>query len=333
MIAARLAAPLFLAAALLLGSSAHADPSAADKRSADSLVLEGKRLLKAGDAAAALEKFQAAYALTRAPTTGLEVAMAFEAMGKLVEARAMVVKVGQLPGETIEPWAHKQARASAASAIEALDTRIPSLVLRIQGAPKETVTATVDGFPVPAESLAAPLQFNPGKREVVVTAPGYRTAKTTVELVEGVVQPVEVPIALEREAISKTSSMNDDSRPVRNDVIVYAGIGVSGALAVVALGTGIGAYDAQMRADRNFERAGCSGSLADPLECELNFNEQEEKRVLLGNIAIWTAIGAGAVGAATGLYALLTRTPEDTPPKQSVRVSPTVGGIVVSGTF
>ncbi|NUQ76065.1 MAG: hypothetical protein HUU21_21200 [Polyangiaceae bacterium] len=258
--------------------------------------------------------------------------MAFEAMGKLVEARAMVVKVGQLPGETIEPWAHKQARASAASAIEALDTRIPSLVLRIQGAPKETVTATVDGFPVPAESLAAPLQFNPGKREVVVTAPGYRTARTTVELVEGVVQPVEVPIALEREAISTASHQNDDSKPVRNDAIVYAGIGVSGALAVVGVATAIGAAMAEQKSYDDWEQANCT-AMPTP-SCYNNFNEQENKRFLLANTAIWSFIGATVVGTGTLVYALVVKKPEKpSPQRQAVYVEPAVGGILVRGTF
>jgi hypothetical protein len=313
----------FILAALLLGSSAHADPSADDKRNANTLVLEGNRLLKAGDAYAALAKFQAAHEILRTPTTGINVATAYEALGQLVEARAMVFEVSHLPTQPNEPFSFLQARASAKAAIEALDSRIPSLALRIQGAPKETVTATVDGNKVPSNLLAEPFSRNPGKHEIVVTAPGYRTARTTVELVEGMTKPVEVPLVLERD--------EDASTPTRNNVFVYAGITVSGTLAAVALGTGIGAALTEEKANADWEAANCTRTDKD--RCYMKFDEQEAKRVVLGSTAVWTAVGAVAVGGGTLAYILLTKAPENKPAKQTVRVSPTLGGIVVWGAF
>jgi hypothetical protein len=333
----------FLLAALLLGSSAHAEPSAADKRNANTLVLEGHRFLDAGDARAALDKFQAAYAITRNPATGLEVATAFEAMGKLVEARAMVDKVIQLPKQPNEPASFQQARVTAASAVDALSSRIPSLVLRIAGAPKETVTATVDGEKIPANSLTEPFQLNPGKREIVVSAPGYRTAVATVELVEGVVKPVEVPLVLERKVVvvkdrspqqaaeARSPQHKDEPTLIKNDVILYTGIAVSGALASVGVGTAIGAAMAEQKSEDDWYAADCTNKPT--VACYANFNEQENKRFLLGNTAVWTFIGATAVGAGTVVYALMAKKPEKTLQTQAVYVEPTVGGIMVRGTF
>jgi hypothetical protein len=332
MIAARFSP--FILAALLLGPSVHAEPSATDKRNASTLVLEGRRLLTAGDARAALVKFQSAHDILRAPTTGLDVAAAFEALGQLVEARGMVYEVSQLPAEPNEPFAFKQARADAAAAVEALDSRIPSLVLRIEGAPKEAVTATVDGEKVPVGAMTTLLARNPGKREVVIMAPGYRTARATVELVEGELKPVEVPIVLEREVMpvkAPPPQKKEEPMPTESNGLIYAGIAVSGVLAAVAVGTGIGSALVKQKGKDDWEAAGCP---AMPTRtCYSNFNEQERLRVLLGNAAVWEAIGAVAVGGGTLAYALLTRTPETKSPRQAVWVSPTVGGVVVQGTF
>jgi len=329
-----LAPPLILSAALLLGSSVHADPSAADKRNASTLALEGRRLLDAGNARAALVRFQDAHKIMRDPTTGLDVAAAFEALGQLVEARAMVYEVSRLPVQPNEPPAFRQARATAASAVEALDSRIPSLMLRIEGAPKEAVTATVDGEKVPAESLTTLLVRNPGKREVVVTAPGYRTARATVELVDGVTKPVEVPLVLEREVVAagaRSPQQKDEPTPIRNSGLIYAGIAVSGALAVVGVGTAIGAVVVENKSVDDWNDAGCTGNERD--ECYLHFNEQENERFLLANTAFWTFIGAAVVGGGTLAYALTSKKPEKTSPKQGVRVEPTMGGIRIRGTF
>lgn len=322
---------LLVSAVLLLGSSVQADPSADYNRNANTLTSEGRSHLKAGDAPAALIKFQAAYAIMRAPTTGLEVATAFEAMGKLVEARAMVYRVSQLPAQPNEPFADKQARATAVSALEALNSRIPSLVLRIEGAPKEVVTATVDGEKVSAESLTAPLPLNPGKHEVVVTAPGYRTARATVELVDGESKPVEVPIGLEREVAPVKPSpprQQDKPAPTSDNGIVYAGIGVSGALAAVGVGTAIGAWALYGPAEDKL--AGKCES-----NCKAEFESLTSTQQALAYTSMLTFVGAGLVGSATLAYWALGKKSDQAEkgPRGAFVVMPGGGGVFVSGRW
>jgi hypothetical protein len=319
----------FLLAAVLLGSSVHAEPSADDKRNANALVLEGRRFLSAGDARNALAQFQAAYAITRAPTTGLDVATAFEALGQLVEARAMVYEVSHLPVQANEPFAYLQARSTAASAVEALDSRIPSLVLRIEGAPKETITVTVDGEKVPAESLTAPYPRNPGKREVVVTAPGYKTARATVDLVEGESKPVEVPIVLEREAVPvkpRPPQPKNEPTPTRSNGLLYAGSAVAGGLAVVALGTFIGAEALYGPAEDRL--AGKCES-----DCKAEFESLTSTQQVLGYTSLVTIIGAGVVGGATLAYWWSGKKSDDGEkgPRGAFVVMPGGGGVFVSG--
>jgi hypothetical protein len=321
----------FILAALLLGSSVHAEPSVDDKRNANTLTLEGRRLLSAGDARAALAKFQGAHELLRAPTTGLDVATALEALGQLVEAREMVYEVSRLPIQPNEPFAFAQARSNLAAVIDALDSRIPSLVLRIEGAPNDIVVATVDDKKIPAERLTVPLSFNPGTREVVVTAPGYQTARATVKLVEGVTKPVEVPITLEREVVAVKIPLPPpkvEPAPTRNIGLIYAGIGASGALAAVAAGTaiGVGALygPAEDRLAGECER-----------DCKTEFVRLTSTQQALAYTSIFTLIGAGVVGGATLVYWATGKNSNNTEAglRGSFVVMPGSGGVFVTGRW
>jgi hypothetical protein len=321
----------FILAALLLGSSAYAQSSEADKHNASALTLEGQRLLKVGDARAALAKFQAAHEVLRAPTTGLDVAMAYEALGELVEARAMVHEVSQLPAQPNEPFAYKQARATAASAIEALDSRIPSLVLRIEGAPKEAVTATIDNDKVPPESLTAPYPRNPGKREVVVTAPGYKTARATVELVEGESKPVEVVLVLVREAAPLKAPplpQQHEPAPTRSSALIYLGAGITGTLAVVGVGTMIGVKALYGPAEDKL--AGKCDR-----DCASEFDSLTSIQKALAYTSFFTFIGAGIVGGATLAYGATGKNSDEAEkgPHGAIVVTPGGGSFVVTGRW
>ncbi|MDC3956937.1 hypothetical protein KEG38_23960 [Polyangium jinanense] len=98
---------LILAAHLFAPRSASADPSPSDRQTARNLLGGGRSLLDAGDARAALERFQGAHLLMNLPTTGFEVVKALEVLGRLVEARAMAYDVTQIPEKPGEAQAQK----------------------------------------------------------------------------------------------------------------------------------------------------------------------------------------------------------------------------------
>ncbi|WP_437281547.1 hypothetical protein WME90_13610 [Sorangium sp. So ce375] len=175
---------------------ARAEPSAADRQTARTLLIEGRKKRDAGDVAGAREDFQAAHALVRAPTTGLDLARADEALGRLIEARETAYEVVHLPLGSDEPSAFTQARATAAAMVEQLEARIPSLLLRVEGAAPDQLEARVDGQPIPRAALPYPRKLNPGRHEVVVTAPGFQTARREVTLKQAERAPVEVRILL-----------------------------------------------------------------------------------------------------------------------------------------
>lgn len=306
---------LLLSATLLFSSSLHAEPSLEEKL-------------------AALEKSQAAYAKHRTPSAGFAVAAAYEALGQLVEARAMVNRVTEIPPSPAEPLADKQARANVKPALEALDTRIPFLVVRIWGVPLELVTAKVDDIPMPLDSVNSPQPTNPGKHEIVVTAPGYNPAQTTVVLAEGVLKPVEASLKLVRVGDSPpcAESPPPEDKTGLNKTFLYTGVAVSGGLAAIGLGTMIGAFILKGNANDVILR-NCGESCKDE---DAEFDAIESKKATLSYVSIGSFIGAGVAGGLTLAYWMRQRPSKekDKSTGASWVVMPTTnGGVMVSGRW
>ncbi len=93
----------------------------------------GLELRAKGDAAAALEKLKAAYALVRTPITGIELGRTFMTLGSLVEARETFLSNARIPERPEETARSKAARKDSEELAEQLRTRIPSLASRSRG--------------------------------------------------------------------------------------------------------------------------------------------------------------------------------------------------------
>src|SRR5262245_1107365 len=95
----RTAAPILVCAAALLSPAAAlaAEPSAADRETARTLVIDGRKKFGAGDYEGARKAFQAAHEIMGVPTTALDLAKALEKLGKLVEARTVALEVARMP--------------------------------------------------------------------------------------------------------------------------------------------------------------------------------------------------------------------------------------------
>ncbi|MDC0740699.1 hypothetical protein [Polyangium mundeleinium] len=329
----RIRRTFLLAAALLLTTQAHAQPSAASRQTARTLLLEGRELLESGDARAALAKFRAAHEIMGVPTTGLDVAKALEALGQLIEARAMAYEVTQMPLPPNAPAAFTNAQAAGEQAVEALDSRIPSLMLRIEGAPREAVRVTVDGETIPAAALTMALARNPGSHEIVMTAPGYRTVRRSVVLKDGVLAAVEVPIVLERDIdITTKVDATTKTEAGRSKALIYAGVGVAGALAAVGVGTRIASWVVYGKANA-IDPTVCGQKDRLP-QCSADFNKYERTRVALNFTSLFTLLGAGVVGGATAAYGLTAgKTPAKGPTTGFVTFGPGRAEVVVMGVW
>src|SRR5260221_3476435 len=154
-------------AGLIATSSAWAEPTAADRETARSLMQEGRELREKGDLQGALKRFQAADGIMHVPTTALEVARTQATLGLLVEARDTIAAIRKTPAKANDPEPFAEARNRAEELDASLDVRVPSLTIKVDGAAAgETPTITIDGVQVPAAAVGLPRRVDPGHHVV-----------------------------------------------------------------------------------------------------------------------------------------------------------------------
>jgi hypothetical protein len=244
-----------LAALLLAPLVSHAEPSAADKETARSLLDDGDKKLAAGDLQGALKAYKAADDIMGVPTTTLEVARTQIKLGLLVEARDSLQRLLRIPQAPKEPAAFTKARAEAARLNDDLQKRIPTLQVAIEGLPAGTVAeVTIDGEALPTTAIGLPRKLNPGLRRVVVSARGYQSSSHEVPLGEQqtrtltvTLQPAAVepppplpsatvptppastpppPASTTSEPLPSSSASTAEAPGLRRPMLVYGGFGL-----------------------------------------------------------------------------------------------------------
>lgn len=196
-----------LASVSLLASVASAQPTASDKETARSLLLDGRAKMDAKDFAAALKAFQGAHAIMNVPTTGLALAKAQAALGQLVEARETALSVTRLPVEKNESPAFADARGEAQTLAAALAPRIPGLTLVVIGPDLKDVDAKIDGAAITAATLGLPRKANPGKHVITVSAPGYVATMREITLGERDTRELQIQLARDTAAVAPTATV------------------------------------------------------------------------------------------------------------------------------
>ncbi|WP_437972240.1 hypothetical protein WMF04_24375 [Sorangium sp. So ce260] len=298
-------------------------------------MIKGRNKLKAGDAEGALADFRAAHAIMHVPTTGLDLARAQVALGQLVEASATAFEIMALPVARREPAAFAEARAAASELSTALEARIPSLRLRVLGAPEERIVARVDGEPVPREALGQPRKLNPGPHEIVVEASGFVTERREITLKDAETAPVEVEVVLapvRSSAVSvKTPSPAAPSRDERAPVPAWAwvagGAGLAGLAASVAFAVDHAAARAKIERD-------CPGSMCDPREYDVERMQALRARWnwSLGLSVTLGVAGVAGVGAAMGGVVLRPQAKNERSALVPL-LGPAVRGVAWTGVF
>ncbi len=317
---------------------AFAEPTAAEKETARSLMKEGRAKREAGDHKAALEAFVGADGLMKLPTTGLEVARSQMDLGLLVEARDTFLRVARIPPQPNDPAPFDEARKQAETFASDLETRIPTIKLSFSGVPEGAkIDVTIDGVAISAGVLKAPLKVNPGKRIVVAVSGGVKR-KHDIELIEGETKEL---------AIDLTPS-GEDEKPVEAPppppapetpkpaeppsglgTVTWIGIGVAGAGILVGSITGLMAMSKTSSAKERCEDTRCPPETHDELG-------SARTMATISTISF----GVAAIGAGAAVFGLLTRGPSEPAPKSAhigplreVRPLIGVGSIGIGGSF
>jgi hypothetical protein len=307
---------------LSFASVAHAEPSAADKETARSLLDDGDQKLESKDSAGALKSYQSAHAIMNVPSTGIEVAKTLVRLGRLVEARDTALSVSRMPKSSNEPRAFGQARAEAEGLASELASRIPSLELKVSGAaPGQELHVTIDGAAVPPAVATVPRKLDPGKHQISVSSAGRADLNASVELKEGEKRTLELALsnaqAAAPAAVAATPTpvgpaaqppAEPQSAPVPESKsgvssLAYVGFGIG------AVGIGVGSITGLMSLSKaSSAKKFCTGNDCTPAATD-DINSSKS----LANISN-VGFAVGVVGLGLGVYGLLSsgHAPEQT---------------------
>jgi hypothetical protein len=167
-----------LALSMFVAHSAQAesiDPSAARE-----LLKQGYALKQHGKYAEALPRLVESLRLDSQLKTLINVADCEESLGMLSQAQKhWVAARDQATAESAQTFL-----AEAEKRLTALEARMPRLTVNRSGPAVEGMEVRRDGVLLEGPSLGTPLPTDPGKHEVVVTAPGHAESRFPVELLE-----------------------------------------------------------------------------------------------------------------------------------------------------
>jgi tetratricopeptide (TPR) repeat protein len=311
-----------LALALLAASAAEAQPRRAD------LVEQGISLREQGRDAEALALFEQAYAESPTPRTLAQIALAEQALGRLVEAEAHLAEALAAEDAFI-----RRNRALLQQAVDEIRRGVGdlSVVGDVEGA-----EVVIDGQALGVLPLDAPLRVVAGSVRLLVRAAGYEPFETTVTVPGGGAASVSATLVpLARAAVDEgeaplvtTSTPGGDGGP---GWALPLGAALAGAGAV-GLGVGIGLM--VVREDNAQLRQRCSDT--DPA-CRAAYQTALDAEA--GGIAGFVLGGALAAAGATvlvlGATGALGSAGDDAGSGESVRVVCAPGPLSLGcvGTF
>jgi hypothetical protein len=336
--ASRCLTAALVVAMLTCGSLASADPSAAEKETARGLMTEGRTARDNGDLQGALKAFTAADAIMHVPTTGLELARALVAVGRLVEGRDVALRVTQVPERPNEPAPFKNAREAAVSLGEELDARIPSITIVVKNAPDgSTPEVDVDGTAMPPEVLGKPRKLDPGHHVVTAKAAGLE-GKRELDVAEKESKDVSIELpapGTPTEAATDEPPAAEESTSRGNKVMIFGGFGLAAAGLITGSITGVVAIS---KANSIKGSSACEDG-GTVCGTSVDGNLSTGKTMATVSTVSFIVAGVGAAIGITGFFVGGSSTPAakpaDAPETSAARVVPWIGigSAGVRGTF
>ena len=340
--------PALVALALTFASSlALAEPTAADKETARTLMAEARSKRDANDLKAALRAFQAADAIMHVPTTSYEVAKTESMLGMLVEARDEALTVARSPAKPGEPPPFAEARASAQKLADDLEPRIPSIRVVVKNAP-ENVSVTIDDAVLPSVAIGLPRRLDPGSHAVIAKA-GSVERRINVQVLER--EAKEVPIdfgeAVQATSTSASATSNATSTTATGTSATTAtpshdesphrppwlAIGITG-IAVGGVGLAIGAVTGSLSLSQTSTikqscdaQGNCPATLKDGSSTQSALDGARS----LALVSDVTFIAGGVIAAAGLVFIVVGATSKSSATSAELRVGP--GSLMLAGRF
>ncbi len=224
-----------LLAMVASASLAEGQLTDAQRKAARTAANEGLQAFESGDFPHAIEQFEQANQIIRAPTHTLYIARAYAKLGQWLKAR--------------ELYAFVQARKDAENELETLEALIPRITIEISGHADETVQVTMNDKPIAAEAIGVAQRVEPGTYLFRATSGQFRARSVKITIAEK--ERKTVNLELEAEP-PPSPSPTEPVAPVStsaNQTTVYPYLGY-GALGIGVAGIALGFYFNKQHADR-----------------------------------------------------------------------------------
>jgi hypothetical protein len=265
--------------------------------------------LEQGNAQAACPAFAESQRLDPRPGTLFALADCEMALGKLASALGHYHEylgwVSRLSQDSRERHAERATLAKAQ--VEALEPKVPKLVLALSpSAPSGTVVER-DGVPLQGAALGVALPIDPGEHLIVTHAPGFADERITVTLAAGESKRLELPVkpfavpatplaspTVEPTARPADERPNDDGASQRTLGYVAGGVGLAGL--VVGSVTGLLVLDRKDTVDQECPEHD---------RCSKEGKEAADSGKSLATVST-IAFAVGLAGVGTGVTLILT---------------------------
>lgn len=322
----RLAALVLVASALAAQPALGAPPDGdkGDPRvAARALAEHGYSLYQKGKYAEAIDSLEHAERLYHAPTIVVALARAYAALGKLVEARALYVRVRDEQLAADAPDAFKSAQREAPAEIEAFDRRIPVVTIFVRGGGGKGLRLRIDEAELREYRPDTPMSLNPGPHRLTVVPLGGVGVTRAVDLVDGARIAVDIELAGAAPVVVTVPvaapPAPEPPKPWR--LPAYLCFGIGGAF--LALGVGATVYAGVKSAE--LQDACPSGRCRTP---------EHDSEISLGKAMNATGnIGLvlGGAGIVAGTVLMLVKPKPKEPSRASLLLGP--GTVGVEGVF
>lgn len=234
---------------------------------------------------------------------------------------------------TAPPSSKPAQRERTTHFLEQVKEKLGILRLRVN---VEGASVSINGSPIAAEEVAHEIFVDPGTCTVVATRDGYIEARATIEAKAGSSSDVALSLDVKKSSavVSDASVSGGASTPVLVTGGVVSGLAVVAGVVFTVIANGKASDADQQRKElmQAYGAPGCTGATVPP-ECD-TLSNSTDARATMSNLAVWSFLGAGAVGAATVIYGLAA--PKHGP-RQDVRVVPVVtgksAGITIGGVW
>lgn len=282
-----------------------------ERAAARGMAEQGAKAFQKKEYEQSVDLFSRAEALVHSPVHLLFLARSHRALGQFVKAREAYIKITR---EHLEPNAPKvffDAQSDASTELEAIEPKLASLTVQLEGAEPSQVELRLDGDLIPAVLVGVPMPVDPGAHEVTAEAVGVDAQSRSLTLKEGQSDQVsftfdlpEPPPEPRPTAGPAGTPPPPDGEEPRSRALAYVGWTNVG-LGVVGLGfTGYywnEASNKQDAADRGI--AACGGREC-PEDERLPFQELDQEAADLNTTALVIGSISGAV-VLTGVVLLV----------------------------